>query len=156
VLHVIRTPDTAVIAGFEYLIDLSDSYAPNRLYTWRGYGAVGTGVTIQSPAGFDVHTPRAGSIHSRDRALVLQWSEAPRVFVVISAVEASRVRPLLHIRPKTARNGVIIPPKILRLLPRNRYFILTFIQANRRELSHYSGEMLVQAAAVHNISVQIP
>ena len=163
-LHRIRIrrahADTTIVAGFEYFRDLTSDYQANQTYVWRSDSA-GAGVSIQSPAELSVLSPRGGSVILRNRVLRLRWSGVERVFVIISAREASteRLKPVLLIRPTGNQNSVVLSPKVLRLLPRSPNFVFTFVRANRKELSIggpvFSGEILVQAASVYNSYVEL-
>ena len=164
ILHRIRVHrmhgDTTIVAGVEYFRDLTSSYQANQTYVWRSDSA-GAGVSIQSPAELSVLSPRGGSVILRNRVLRLRWSGVERVFVIISAREASteRLKPVLLIRPTGNQNRVVLSPKVLRLLPRSPHFVFTFVRANRKELSIggpvFSGEILVQAASVYNSYVEL-
>jgi len=164
ILHRIRVrrmhADTTIVAGFEYFRDLTSDYQANQTYVWRS-DSTGAGVSIQSPAELSVLSPRGGSVILRTRVLRLRWSGVERVFVIISAREASteRLKPVLLIRPTGNQNSVVLSPKVLRLLPRSPHFVFTFVRANRKELSIggpvFSGEILVQAASVYNSYVEL-
>jgi hypothetical protein len=51
----------------------------------------------------------------------------------------------------------VLDARVLALLPPGRHFVFSFIAANRQEITvgQYQGKVLVQAAAVYNIYVEL-
>jgi hypothetical protein len=63
----------------------------------------------------------------------------------------------MKIHPANNEGKAVIDPRILQLLPRERFFMFSFIIANRDEkksMGQYPGRILVQAASVHNSYVE--
>jgi hypothetical protein len=151
------------IAGVEYLKDLTTTFQANTQYIWLATGgSFGSfAASIQSPDNLNVLLPRGGSVLSRNENLETRWTgRGDSVSIIISSfnVLTHRATPLLHLKPRVNRNRAIIPAKILRALPRDRFvYVLTFVMANRSRanVSGYSGKVLVQSASVYNCYVEI-
>jgi len=148
--------DTTFQAGWEYVADVSSNYVPDSIYTWRGDSAA-VGVSIQTPGDLSVISPRGGSVFTRERPMELSWTGDDRVHIIISVHERGlgRLKPLLRVRPRDGLHSIVLPPKVLRLLPPGRFFAFTFIQANRMEVNYSSSVLLVQAASVYNSYIEI-
>ena len=151
--------DSTLQAGVEYFSDLTTTFHTNTEYRWTVLG--GFDISIRSTDDLSVQTPRGGSVISRNQDLPLQWrGQGDSLSIVISRVDplAHRVRPLLRLRPRVNRGHAIIPAKILRSLPRERFYVLTFMLANRLRsevVIGYDDRVLVQASSVYNSYVEI-
>ena len=152
------------IAGVEYLRDLTTTFQANTQYVWLATGgAFGSfAASIHSPDNLTVLSPRGGSVLSRNENLETRWTgQGDSISIIISSfnVLTHRVNPLLHLKPRVNRNRAIIPAKILRALPRDRFFyVLTFVVANRSRsnvFGGYGGKVIVQSASVYNCYVEI-
>ncbi|MDH4070911.1 MAG: hypothetical protein OEV30_10860 [Ignavibacteria bacterium] len=157
--HLVPGIDQVVVAGFEYVAGPVFTYLPGTTYTWSVDSIGGSGVTIEAPEIIEVSAPAGGSIISRDEPLHLEWSSEGEVVIIVSHVtRIGRPRPMLHLRPW--HDGyAVVSPKILGLLTADGTYLLTFLRANREELAidrpFMNGTLLVQAASVHNIIVQL-
>lgn len=155
--------DSIVLAGFEYFSDLRTTFQANTEYRWTAVPGVlgGFDISIRSPDDLSVQSPRGGSVISRNQDLALRWrGQGDSLSIIISRVDpfTHRVRPLLRLRPRVNRGHAIIPAKILRALPRERFYVLTFMLANRSRsevIAGYGERVLVQAASVYNSYVEI-
>jgi hypothetical protein len=152
------------IAGVEYLRDLTTTFQPNTQFVWMATGgSFGSfAASVQSPDNLTVLSPRGGSVLSRNENLDMRWTgQGDSLSIIISSfnVVTHRVSPLLHLKPRVNRNRVIIPAKILRALPRDKFFyVLTFVMANRSRsgvFNSYAGKVLVQSTSVYNCYVEI-
>jgi hypothetical protein len=155
-----RLRDTT--AGFEYVQDLRASYRPNTLYQWVADPIIidPVRVSIESPDDLTVLVPRGGSRIPRDRDLEMRWTGRGNIFIIISSRDsiAGRLRPLIALQPRTNTGRAVLPSRVLRLLPRERYFVFSFVLANRNEatvIGRFTHEVLVQAAIVHNSFVEL-
>ena len=158
-LHRLPGINPITHAGFEYITGPLFEYTPGLEYTWSG-DSVGTlDLSIEAPEIISVQKPAGGSVVEADNPMVLQWiSEGDVVIIVSRIVREGVVRPMLSLRPM--RNGyAVVPQKVLELLPRNQFYILTFIRANRLEVTvqrqTFRGTLLLQGASVHNTVIQL-
>jgi hypothetical protein len=148
--------------GWEYGVNLTRSYVPNRLYTWTALPlAVGNvNVAIQTPDSLDVLSPRGGTIIPRNRDLTLRWKGRGNISIVVSWYDKIKKKswPLLELKPRSNHGQAVIPAKLLSVLPPKRDFVFTFILSNRKEttvVQRYTGKILVQAASVYNSYVEL-
>lgn len=160
--HVIRLRwlgmDT--VAGYEYVKNLSTTYQPNRIYTWRS-DSIGAAVSIVSPPDLSVLAPAGGAVLRRDRNLELLWRGEGHISIIISAYDPvlRRTHALFFLRPRVNRGRAVLDTRILRLIPPGRYFIFSFVLANRRVediVRPSAGQVLLQASDVHNVLVAFP
>jgi hypothetical protein len=153
-----------MVRGFEYLTDLTSSYNPGRSYTWTFFslrtGAIS--ITGESPENLTVLSPRGGQVLSRTEPLSLQWRGGKgKTSVIISSFDPQtrRSRPLLELRALTNSGKAFIPASILQQLPANRFYLLTFVLSNKKEVpvmqQHFTGKIFVQAASVYTTYVEI-
>jgi hypothetical protein len=163
--HRLRVPgvlrDTTF--GYVYAKDLVGLHQPNTMYTWAvptvsAMGAFST--SIVTPDNVQVLAPAGGSVLPRNRDLLLRWTGKGELNLVISVINplTKRVRPLMKLHPRINTGKAIIDQRVLQLLPPERFFVFTFVIANRREpppVTPYQGSILVQAASVHNIYVEL-
>lgn len=157
--------DSAVTAGVEYLRDMTAAYRPNTLYTWRAPApALMTPFTFETrtPDQLEVQAPAPGQIIGRNRDLVLRWSGRGPMEIVIGGFDpvTRRSMPLLRITPRANTGVLTLPAGVLRLLPVDRFrqFVFTFVLSVRSgplTVGGYSGQVLVLAADVQNVHVEI-
>ncbi len=156
--------DSLVIAGFEYVADLTTSYQSAQQYTWNVSSPDSVNpfsVGVHTPSDLTVHHPRGGAIISRNEDLRMRWTGSGNLTIIISGYEPAtgRTRPFLKIHPRVNRGSAVIGSKFLRVLPqRFRYFTFTFVLANRNEtvvVGQYDGSVLAQAACVYNSYVEL-
>ena len=162
-LHRSVLADTVLVRGVEYLVDLSQTYTPNHLYTWVStslqFGRAE--VSITTPDDVRVLSPGGGSIVSRDRDLPLRWSGVNgRLTIIVSAYDrfSKRTFPLLELRPRLNTGRALVPATLLRQLPQKGTFVFTFILSNRKEITgtqSKGGRVLVQAASVYNSYIEL-
>jgi hypothetical protein len=155
--------DTAY--GFVYLRGLNATYQPMTDYVWQapsqttGPGSFST--QIRTPDDVRVISPRGGSILSRDKEILLQWTGKGDMTIVVSVLNPlnGKTRAILSLRPKLNLGRAMIDPHLLQVLPREQHlFVFTFILANRHDrlmVGQFSGKILVQAASVYNSYVQL-
>lgn len=157
--HLLPGIDSVVVAGFEYVAGPVFRYMPGTTYTWSVDSIGVSGVTIEAPEIIEVSAPAGGSIVSREEPLHLEWASEGEVVIIVSHIDRiGRPSPMLHLRPWN--NGyAVVPPKVLELLLPDGTYLLTFIRANREELTidrpFVNGMLLVQAASVHNVVIQL-
>jgi hypothetical protein len=161
--HRIRVRGLAVNFGFEYDRDISSIYQPETEFTWSAtpdsLGPIQ--VSIQSPAMLAVTAPAGGSVIPRNRDLMLQWTGQGDMLIILSAYNpiGKQSRPILKLRPLANKGHVRVGAGILEALPSDRYYVFTFIVANRKEfrVTRDSDQIraLAQAASVHNVYVEL-
>lgn len=157
--------DTMVIAGVEYLADLSSSYQPRQVYTWSAPApdSVNTfSLAITGPDSLTVQSPAGGSVVLSGRDLPIRWTGAGPISIVIGGFDplTRRTRPLLLLRPRVNSGSLVLPARVMRLLPRDRFrfYAFSFVLANRDEqrvVGRFPGAVLLQAAAVYTTIVEI-
>jgi hypothetical protein len=149
--------------GYTFRRELSAIYQPNATFTWN-VPALNTmsGFTpqIKSPDNLGVTAPAGGSVLSRTKDLTVRWTGKGNIDIVISLFSplTRRMKPLLKLHPVLNTGLAVIDEKILQLLPRERYFVVTVILAKRdvRQLPGlFNGTILIQAAAVHNSYIEL-
>ena len=116
--------------------------------------------SVQTPEDLIVQAPAGGSVLSRLKQVDLRWSGNGNIVIVISTFNpvTGKTKPVLQLQPAVNTGKAVIDPHVLQLLPQVRNFVFTFIIANRfdRLLGGVPKDrILVQAASVHNIYVQL-
>jgi hypothetical protein len=139
-------------------------YTGGMPYAWTG---TGNGpippftVSITAPPKLVVETPTPESVVSANEDLRARWSGGGEtVQLVISIAGDPRVdsRPILHLRLGKNRGGVLIPARILRLLPQDRdRFVFTFFSDSSHvtTIGGFPDDVLVQALTSHSILVRM-
>lgn len=161
--HRIRIAGIPISWGYEYVRDINSFYQPDIPFTWTAtpdsLGPVE--VSVQAPANLTVAHPLGGSIIPRNQDLKLAWTGQGELLIVLSAYNplGKTSRPILKMRPLANRGRARIGAAILQALPGDRYYVFTFIMANRKEVridrNGASVRVLAQAASVHNIYVEL-
>jgi len=161
-IHRIRVGMQEFSYGHEYVRDVSSIYRPDMPFTWSAapdsLGPVE--VSVQSPADLVVASPVGGSIIPRNQDLKLLWTGQGEIAIILSAYNPllKQSRPLLRMRPLANKGRARISAAILKALPGDRYYVFTFIVANRKEARITRGSepvlALAQAASVHNVYVE--
>jgi hypothetical protein len=149
--------------GYTFIREVSAMYQPNTTFTWNVPALNATSSfapQIKSPDELRVSSPAGGSVLPRAKGLVLRWSGKGEIDIVISLFTPGtrKTKPLLKIHPKVNTGGAVLDQRILQLLPRDRFFVLTFILAKREERQLpglFNGKILIQAAAVHNSYIEL-
>jgi hypothetical protein len=155
--------DTSVIRGVEYLMDLTQSYQADHAYSWTVYYHLAPVLTvgIETPEALSVLSPRGGSVLPRNKNAEILWSGGKgKVSIIVSKYDPllKKATPLLDLRVKANNGRAVLPVKLLAMLPAQRYFVLTFILSNRKEISvsqPATGTIMVQAASVYNSYVEL-
>ena len=160
--HKIRVAGIPVSFGYEYDRDVSSIYQPDIPVTWSAapdsLGPVQ--VSIQTPANLTVTTPADGSIIPRDQDLKLKWVGEGELQIVLSTYNplGKQSKPILKLHPLANKGHARVSAAILQALPGDRYYVFTFIVANRKEVrvdrNGASVLVLAQAASVHNVYVE--
>ncbi len=139
-------------------------YSGGEVYRWTGTGngTVSAFTTdIVAPPEIVVQNLSPSTEVPLDESLRIRWTGGgATVQLVISQAGDLRVdaRPILHLRLGPNRGGIIIPPRILALLPRDRNrFAFTFFSgaAKIARIEGYPDDVLVQALTSHSIVVQV-
>ena len=163
--HRVRVAGLPVNFGYEYDRDVSAIYQPGMAFTWSAspdsLGPVQLSVT--SPADLGVTSPVGGSVLSRNQDLKLQWTgQGETILIILSAYNptSKQSRPILKMRPLVNKGHVRVSAAILQALPSDRYYVFTYIVANRKEMrvARNADQILVlaQVASVHNVYVELP
>jgi len=157
--HTVEGVDSSVSAGFEYVSWPGFSYEAGSRYTWTVDSLAGASMSEDAPAVLVVTEPRGGAVVLRSESLHLSWESDGETTIVVSRILLiGRPRPLLSLRPKH-EGYAEVSSKVLELLPLDGPYLLTFIRANRKEIpvrrSFLDGAVLIQAASVHNIVIEL-
>jgi hypothetical protein len=167
--HVIRTRtalgvDTALVCGVAYTSNAGQTYVPNRAFSWvvDPMGMRLVTVTVTTPDDLVVHAPLGGARVARGQDLELRWTGSNgRMDIVISTYDPVRrkSRPILTLNPPAAAGRVVLPARLMAALPAtSRYYVFTFILANRTEsisVPQYPARVLARAADVFNSYVEV-
>lgn len=157
--------DSIAVAGVEYIADITDEYLSNATYTWSVPAPDSISpfsASIQTPDELSVQSPVGGSVIFRNRYLPLRWTGHGNLVIIISGFDPStqRTRPLLHLRPRVNSGAAVLTPRVLGMLPRDRFrfWVFTFILANQDAslvVDGFEGGVLIQAASVYNSYVEL-
>jgi hypothetical protein len=151
-------------AGFEYVRNVA--FNPRGRYVFTGSGTVtGVGafsVAVDAPENLTVYAPVSGTRVRRGHGLDLHWSAlGDNIALIISAVRPQlgniRSVPVLCLKPKRNLGKAVLGRKILDALPRGVY-VFTFVVFNRDErqvISRYPAKVLIQAASLYNVRVDL-
>ncbi len=161
--HWVRVGPLPIDWGYEYVRNVDTLYQPDMPFTWSATpDSLGTvEVSIQSPANLTVSAPTGGSIISRSQDLKLEWTGQGDLVIVLSAYNplTKKAKPLMKLHPLANKGHAKVSAAILQALPADRYFVFTFIVANKKAVqidrNGASVLALAQAASVHNIYVEL-
>lgn len=139
------------------------TYAPGQRYRFAADGknlVSSFSREIVSPDEITVLEPRAGSILFRNEDLHMRWDgkRGGELRLLISSFDAksnSPVKPLLQLSIEEGSNSIVIPAKVLKSVRANSdgRYLFSFISSNRvtTTVPGYDGDVLVQAASIHNV-----
>lgn len=156
--------DTALARGVAYVSNATQTYAPNREYSWvlNPAGSRFVTVSVRTPDDLVVRAPLGGTRVPRTQDLELRWTGANgRMDIVISTYEPMRrkSRPILTLNPPAGAGRVVLPARLLSGLPATaRFYIITFILSNRTEsisVPQYPARVFARAADVYNSYIEI-
>ena len=143
------------------------TYASGQTYRFvaDGRGTVSPfELAISSPEEITVLEPKAGSVVFKNDDLQVRWSgKVGGTFrLLISSFDARSnvpVKPLLLVEVIEGSNSITVPAKVLKGLQANSdgRYLFSFISMNRSVTSvpGYAGNVLVQAASIHNIQLWV-
>ena len=138
---------------------------PQTRYDWDDPGPDTTRLmpfkdSVVTPEDLTVLAPPGGSILSRLKPVELHWKGNGNISIIVSSYNllTGKTKPILQLQPAVNTGSAVIEPHVLQLLPQTKYFVFTFIIANKgdRPLGGLSvnDRILVQAASVYNSYVQ--
>jgi hypothetical protein len=160
--HRVKVLGTSVHWGYEYARDITAAYSAGTHYVFRAspdsVGAVDA--SIDSPEDVNVLAPLGKSVIPRTDDLVMRWTGRGDITIVVSTYNplTNKARPVLKLHPLVNRGHATLTSRVLRALPRDRYYVFTFAIVNRREsltVNGYAGTILLQAASVYNSYVEL-
>ncbi|MBI1803320.1 MAG: hypothetical protein HY033_04895 [Ignavibacteriae bacterium] len=154
--------------GFRYVLMNRDGvggrgfqYSGNHAYQWSISGSPSIpsfAATITSPSAIHVTTPTTHDVLSPGRSLIVRWiGGGQKVSIIISSADASQ-RPLLQLEVKHNNGGVVIPKRILQLLPTAQSrFLFTFTSESRQTLliDGYNGTICTRAITSHTLLLNV-
>jgi hypothetical protein len=115
---------------------------------------------IESPDEITVLEPKAGSILFRNEDIHLRWDgrRGEQLRLLISSFDAKSnvpVKPILQLSVEEGSSSIIIPAKVLQSVRTNSEgrYLFSLISSNRvtTTVPGYDGNVLVQAASIHNV-----
>jgi hypothetical protein len=129
-----------------------DGTAPGSLSPFRD--------SVQTPEDLKVISPAGGSVLSRAKQVELRWMGNGKISIVISTYNPAtgKTKPVLQLQPAVNTGKAVIESRVLQMLPETKFFVFTFIIANR--VDHPLGglstdRILEQAASVYNSYLQL-
>ncbi len=158
------------VVGVEYVLRNNNgiggrgfTYAPKHQYDWRNTGYTGISLATQTRSADEIRVlePHTGWSVNRSNGLRVQWTGGEdTIYVVISTRGSGQnTIPFMRLKIRGDRKQIVIPPKILRLLPSEgtTQFLFSFISQTRSEatVTGYADPVLIHTASVHNILLTI-
>ncbi len=140
------------------------SYSGLHTYTWRLTGSEDVapfGLSILAPERIHVNTPVPTDMIYASQNLRMAWrGGGSTVRILISSPGPSGVLPrnLLLMRVKTNSGSVVVPSKILRLLPQNQSrFLFTVIAENDTTLhiDRYADDIVARVITSHTLLLHL-
>jgi hypothetical protein len=160
--HIIRAASVAIPWGVEYYRDLTGTFRQDTDYTWSaGEDSLGAiGIPIHAPPSIAVNSPQGGGVYTRDQDLKLRWTGNGDMTIYLSVWRplTGKTLPIMKLHPLGTRGHAVLASKILRALPRERFYVFTFVLADRNESVHiarFNGEILAQGSSVYNTYVEL-
>lgn len=165
-------PFADTLAGVRYGLlnrdgqgDRDFEFQPTHRYNWSLEGnnrIQPRSALIESPGRVNVTFPTPESSISKNHPLEILWDGQRPETIIISGVKLGpnqQLRALLKILVPRRTQRIIIPEKVMRLLPTDRFdgFLLTFQASKSREIFvlGYPLPVLLHVASVHNVLVRI-
>lgn len=113
-------------------------------------------ISVETPDELTIIFPRSTSVLLKNQDFHVQWTGTVKALrLIISGVKGSDFQPLLEIDVKNDGKDVIIPAKILGLLPTGTYqaFVFSFINSNEAKVrvNEFPDEIFVVSSSVHNL-----
>lgn len=142
-------------------------FRPNSEFAFNAEGKdnIGTFIKrINSPDKIKLTTPKPNGLLFFDEDMTLRWQgrSGQRVAVVFSLFDDEQKtpgKPLLKVMAQPQSNALLIPAKILQLLPKasSGHYVITIVSANRsqEQIPGYAGKVLIQSSSIHNITVSL-
>jgi hypothetical protein len=156
--HLVRGAE----AGTEYTRELSGLLPADSVYAWHAAAAVFgvIDISLKAPPAISVSSPAGGTVIPRNQDLIMRWGGAGQMTIYVSVrnLLTNRSRPVVRLTPVVNRGHARLPVKVLRALLPDRYYVFTFVLANRREdvlVARYKANVLAQAATVYNSYVEL-
>lgn len=162
--HRIREGIGSAFFGWEYYWLEGGKGGIDSVYTWSAQtDSIGTiNVSINAPGPLTVSAPKGGGVYQRDENLSLRWDGPPgeQVLIYLSSVNqlTGDTRPLMMFKPLGTSGKAVINSNVLKALPLDRHYVLSFVLANRRiipGLTNFHADVLAQAAFVYNTYIEI-
>lgn len=167
ILPILPPVDTSV--GVYYHLQSRDGiggqgfrYLDSHRYEWEVVNTAGTSriLTLSAPE-LLVTSPHPRNVVSQRSGLTVTWrgGEESVELLVHARETGGTLRPVLKLRLRNAERRVHLAPKILRLLPVDRYqqFVFSFISRSRSEttVAGYPDAVLVHSASIHNLLLTV-
>ena len=172
VQRLIHSPDFApdFAVGPQYILANRDgtgardfNFRPDSPFEWKVEGTPSINpfsVTVRSPDDLTITTPKSNSIIVRDEDLRVKWKgKAESLRLIISGIKGTDFQPFLQINLIKSGGEVIIPSKILALLPTEAFqtYVFSFISFKESKLhvKEFPEEIFSVALSVHNIVLTV-
>lgn len=146
--------------GYQYHLRKTYNYNSNNMYNWKGSGTgeISTfDTTIKAPPEMQVVDIVPPYIQVTE-PMRIKWNCTNQyVHIVVSrqgGLQQKTWMPVIRMRIRNTKGEILIPAKILALLPTHHFqqFMFTFISEERftMNIDGYPDEVLVQATSIHN------
>ncbi|MBA4313431.1 MAG: hypothetical protein C0417_12480 [Chlorobiaceae bacterium] len=153
------------LLGYRYQLRKNYSYESGKIYRWQitGNGNIdSTEISISSPSEIRVLQIYPPAILP-GVPLNIKWQCTNKfVNIVVSRESGLQQKswvPIIHLKVRNSKGEVIIPEKILDLLPTKQYrrFLFTFSSESKfsTNLNGYPDSVLVESASLHNILLNV-
>lgn len=161
------SPDTLV--GSFYILSNRDgvggrgfTYLDNHRYEWTNSASnIMIDVSTTSAKEIRVVNPVAGGLVSQLHGLLIEWIGGEEFIHLIVSIQQpdSSVRPIIKMKLRSNARRMLIPSKILQMLPvdGSSRFVFSFVSQTRSEttVSGYPDPVLVHSASIHNILLTV-
>lgn len=138
------------------------TFIPSHRYVWTNADSnqVVLNVETQSARALRILRPTPYEVITQRQDLLIQWTGGETTLhLIISVGQFDRITPVLRMKIRGDRNQVIIPAKVMELLPTDRSsrFVFTFVSQTRSEAQAvgFPDKILVHSASIHNIHLTV-
>ena len=156
------------LLGVQYILynrlPLGFRYTGGTLYTWTGTGngsIAAFTAQITAPPAIVVQNLTPSTLVRLDEPLRIRWTgggASVQLVIGVAGHLLADARPVLHLRLGPNQGGIIIPPRIMALLPRDAdalVFSFSSGATNVARIGGYPDDVLVQAFTSHSIVVGV-
>lgn len=159
------TGDTT--AGYQYYMKHEHSTGPHDQFQWRGFGNESKGIGAFNESGNSAPSMRVTEIDPPfvpiDAPITLRWRCTNTYVNLFISREGNQVQrawiPLVHLKIRNTKGEILLPAKVLEMLPLKQYprllFTLTSEAQSVTNIFGYSDDVLLHSASIHNILLNV-